>query len=328
MSGSITIQSYSPLDATYETDFIQAGRRWVKFKYYQAIPFDRLTADSQSEIAAVPRLRYELEQSYMQNAGAAIVTKVKIILSTPVQLDGEPITLKVGSIYDVVRRDGNTYILNIAGNQVAVPALNVRPLEPHEAIPNSTDDLLAGLDAKVDFLLDSQSLQVKIVELVAEGIAQQAKMQVGDLITMLDGRPLSSPRQFRADVSADGEKTLTVRRGSQLYKIAIGGSVGPNTPQPPQRAKWPDFGVGGQLDDKNEFVVGWVYGKNTVARLVGLERDDKILAVNSVRIDRQSDLDAALSQAGEEITVVAIRKGQSNVTELRLALDQIPMDQD
>jgi serine protease Do len=149
-----------------------------------------------------------------------------------------------------------------------------------------------------------------VAELTPDGPSQKAGLQSGDLVTAIDGRPVTSASDLTRQVAlAQGGDTirLQVRRNGQVREIDVRSGVRPDQPQLASYSGQGD-GAGGATEHSK--VLGMRVASNPNAGLTiesvagdsdasekGLARGDVILRAGGRTTSSPADLAAAVAEA-------------------------------
>lgn len=193
----------------------------------------------------------------------------------------------------------------------------------------------ARLQAVTPDIAESLGLRLPTGALVAHvapgGPAAKAGLKVSDLIVAIDGQSIDDPNAFDyrfATRPLGGSAQVDVQRGGKTLKVIIPLEVAPDTNRdeitisarsPFQGAKVvnisPAVAEELRLDSNAEGVVVIDLEDGAPAAGVGFQKGDIIMAVNSQKIAKTSDLDKAAKTSSRVWRIIVVRGGQQiNVT--------------
>lgn len=193
----------------------------------------------------------------------------------------------------------------------------------------------ARLQAVTPDIAESLGLRLPTGALVAHvapgGPAAKAGLKVSDLIVAIDGQSIDDPNAFDyrfATRPLGGSAQVDVQRGGKTLKVIIPLEVAPDTNRdeitisarsPFQGAKVvnisPAVAEELRLDSNAEGVVVIDLEDGAPAAGVGFQKGDIIMAVNSQKIAKTSDLDRAAKTSSRVWRIIVVRGGQQiNVT--------------
>jgi Do/DeqQ family serine protease len=170
-----------------------------------------------------------------------------------------------------------------------------------------------------------------VASVVPNGPAAKAGLKSSDLIVAIDGQTVDDPNAFDyrfATRPLGGSAQIDVQRGGKPVKLTVGLETAPDsgrnelvitTRSPFQGAKvstiTPAVADELHLDADTEGVVVTEIGDGTAAAGVGFQKGDIILAVNSQKIAKTSDLEKAAKDQPRLWRITVVRGGQQiNVT--------------
>jgi Do/DeqQ family serine protease len=170
-----------------------------------------------------------------------------------------------------------------------------------------------------------------VASVVANSPAARAGLKSSDLITAIDGQPTEDPNAFDyrfATHPLGGTSQVDVQRGGKPVKLTVPMEAAPDvgrneivltTRSPFQGAKVANISPAVadelHLDADTEGVVVTEIGDDSTAAGVGFQKGDIILAVNSQKIGKTSDLEKATREAARLWRITVLRGGQQiNVT--------------
>ena len=157
--------------------------------------------------------------------------------------------------------------------------------------------------------------------------ADDAGLKRGDLIMLVDGKPVDDPEAFGyrfALKGVAGQTSFTVLRGSARTIVPVRLAAAPET-RPREilriRNRSPFSGATAanmspavaeelQMDSASEGVVVTEIEENSVAGRVGLQKGDLVLAVNGTALSSTKDLDRIVRAGGASWEVSINRRGQ------------------
>jgi S1-C subfamily serine protease len=159
----------------------------------------------------------------------------------------------------------------------------------------------------------------------------RAGLKLSDLIVAIDGQPIDDPNAFDyrfATRPLGGSAQIDVQRGGKTLKLTVPLETAPDTGRdeivltarsPFQGAKVanisPALADELHLDSVTEGVVVTDLADDGTAANVGFQKGDIILAVNSQKIAKTSDLDKASKISSRIWRITVVRGGQQiNVT--------------
>lgn len=193
----------------------------------------------------------------------------------------------------------------------------------------------ARLQAVTPEIAESLGLRLPSGALVANvapgSPAARAGLKLSDLIVAIDGQAIDDPNAFDyrfATRPLGGNAQIDVQRGGKTVKVNIPLEIAPDTNRdeitisarsPFQGARVanisPAVAEELRLDSNAEGVVVIDLEDGAPAAGVGFQKGDIILAVNSQKIARTSDLDKAAKASARVWRIVVVRGGQQiNVT--------------
>jgi Do/DeqQ family serine protease len=193
----------------------------------------------------------------------------------------------------------------------------------------------ARLQAVTPDIAESLGLRLPTGALIAHvapgGPAAKAGLKVSDLIVAIDGQSIDDPNAFDyrfATRPLGGSAQVDVQRGGKTLKVIIPLEVAPDTNRdeitisarsPFQGAKVvnisPAVAEELRLDSNAEGVVVIDLEDGAPAAGVGFQKGDIIMAVNSQKIAKTSDLDRAAKTSSRVWRIIVVRGGQQiNVT--------------
>jgi len=170
-----------------------------------------------------------------------------------------------------------------------------------------------------------------VSSVVANSPAARAGLKLSDLIVAIDGQAVDDPNAFDyrfATRPLGGTSQIDVQRGGKAIRLAIPLETAPDTGRneivlttrsPFQGAKVANISPAVadelHLDADTEGVVVTELGDDTTAANVGFQKGDIILAVNSQKIAKTSDLEKATHDSSRLWRITLVRGGQQiNVT--------------
>jgi Do/DeqQ family serine protease len=193
----------------------------------------------------------------------------------------------------------------------------------------------ARLQAVTPEIAETLGLRLPTGALVANvtpnGPAAKAGLKLSDLIVAIDGQTIDDPNAFDyrfATRPLGGAAQIDVQRGGKTIKVNIPLEVAPDTNRdeitisarsPFQGAKVANISPAVadelRLDSNAEGVVVIDLEDGAPAAGVGFQKGDIIMAVNSQKIAKTSDLDKAAKTSSRLWRIVVVRGGQQiNVT--------------
>ncbi|HXL13580.1 MAG TPA: DegQ family serine endoprotease [Bradyrhizobium sp.] len=194
----------------------------------------------------------------------------------------------------------------------------------------------AKLQAVTPEIAETMGLRLPTGALVSNVIpgspAARAGLKLSDLIVAIDGQTVDDPNAFDyrfATRPLGGISQIDVQRGGKAVKLAVALETAPDTGRnevvlttrsPLKGAKVanisPALAEELHLDaDTDGVVVTDLGGDDTTAASVGFQKGDIILAVNSQKISKTSDLEKATRDAARFWRITMVRGGQQiNVT--------------
>ncbi len=193
----------------------------------------------------------------------------------------------------------------------------------------------ARLQAVTPEIAESLGLKLPSGALVASVVpgspAARAGLKSSDLIVAVDGQDVEDPNAFDyrfATRPLGGTAEIAVQRAGKPVKLTVPLETAPDggrneivltSRSPFQGAKVanisPAVADEMHLDADTEGVVVTEIGDDTTAANVGFQKGDIILAVNSQRIGRTSDLEKATKESSRVWRITLVRGGQQiNVT--------------
>jgi Do/DeqQ family serine protease len=170
-----------------------------------------------------------------------------------------------------------------------------------------------------------------VASVVPGGPGARAGLKSSDLIVAIDGQTVDDPNAFDyrfATRPLGGSAQIDVQRGGKQVKLSVPLETAPDSGRnevvitsrsPFQGAKvssiTPAVADELHLDADTEGVVITEIGDDTAAASVGFKKGDIILAVNSQKIARTSDLEKAAGASSRLWRITVVRGGQQiNVT--------------
>jgi Do/DeqQ family serine protease len=170
-----------------------------------------------------------------------------------------------------------------------------------------------------------------VASVVPGGPGARAGLKSSDLIVAIDGQTIDDPNAFDyrfATRPLGGSAQIDVQRGGKPVRLAVPLETAPDSGRnevvitsrsPFQGAKvssiTPAVADEMHLDADTEGVVITEIGDDTAAASVGFKKGDIILAVNSQKIARTSDLEKAAGASSRLWRITVVRGGQQiNVT--------------
>jgi len=170
-----------------------------------------------------------------------------------------------------------------------------------------------------------------VASVVAGSPAARAGLKSSDLIVAIDGQDVEDPNAFDyrfATRPLGGTAEIAVQRAGKSIKLTVPLETAPDggrneivltSRSPFQGAKVanisPAVADEMHLDADTEGVVVTEIGDDTTAANVGFQKGDIILAVNSQKIGRTSDLEKATKESSRVWRITLVRGGQQiNVT--------------
>ena len=157
--------------------------------------------------------------------------------------------------------------------------------------------------------------------------AEDAGLRRGDLIMMVDGKPVDDPEAFGyrfALKGVAGQTSFTVLRGTARTIVPVRLAAAPETrPRDTLRIRnrspfsgataanmSPAVAEELQMDSASEGVVVTEIEENSIAGRVGLQKGDLVLAVNGTALSSTKDLDRIVRAGGASWEVSINRHGQ------------------
>jgi Do/DeqQ family serine protease len=225
-----------------------------------------------------------------------------------------------------------------AGIGFAIPANMVRIVVASAKSGSTTVKrpwLGARLQAVTPEIAETLGLRLPTGALVANitpnSPAARGGLKLSDLIVAIDGQAVDDPNAFDyrfATRPLGGTSQIDVLRGGKTVKLAVSLETAPDTGRneivltsrsPFQGAKIANISPAVadelHLDTDTEGVVVTELGDDTTAANVGFQKGDVILAVNSQKIAKTSDLERATRESARVWRIVLMRGGQQiNVT--------------
>jgi Do/DeqQ family serine protease len=193
----------------------------------------------------------------------------------------------------------------------------------------------ARLQAVTPEIADSLGLRsptgALVASVVPNGPAARAGLKASDLITTIDGQSVDDPNAFDyrfATRPLGGSAQVDVVRSGRQVKVAVPLETAPDTGRneiviksrsPFQGAKVANISPAVadelHLDADTEGVVVTEIPEDSTAANVGFQKGDIILAVNSQKVAKTSDLEKASNQSVRIWRITVVRGGQQiNVT--------------
>jgi len=174
---------------------------------------------------------------------------------------------------------------------------------------------------------------ILVSELHPDSPFQKAGLQVGDVITRVDGDPVNTPAEmvFRMSViGIGGSAQVTRLRDGTESTVEVAMIVAPNDP-PSQEITLDDRTVlpGLSVARVNPAVIARFGLRLTLDGViatdpgalgirVGVQRGDQFLAINGTEIETPDDVRRALTDPGRRVDVVLMRRGQRVSLRFRL----------
>ncbi|GMO44007.1 MAG: Do family serine endopeptidase [Termitinemataceae bacterium] len=165
--------------------------------------------------------------------------------------------------------------------------------------------------------------------LFVDSPAAKGGMQAGDLIIKVDGVDMHSSTQLRrivSDLKAGDKHIFTVIRGKQTVDLTINIAERTNDVAADNGKLWPglfampiDDEIRKELklkDDAKGLVVVQVYDK-TPAAIIGLQRQDIIIAVNDEKVNNLSDFYRVLREKATKELWIQVRRGDSDLETMK-----------
>jgi Do/DeqQ family serine protease len=170
-----------------------------------------------------------------------------------------------------------------------------------------------------------------VASVVANSPAARAGLKSSDLITSIDGQAVDDPNAFDyrfATHPLGGTSEIDIQRGGKPYRINVPLETAPDVGRnelvltsrsPFQGAKVSNISPAVadelHLDADTEGVVVTEIADDSTAASVGFQKGDIILAVNSTKVAKTSDLEKATSSSSRLWRITLVRGGQQiNVT--------------
>jgi S1-C subfamily serine protease len=170
-----------------------------------------------------------------------------------------------------------------------------------------------------------------VSSVVANSPAARAGLKLSDLIVAIDGQAVDDPNAFDyrfATRPLGGASQIDVQRAGKAIRLAVPLEIAPDTGRneivlstrsPFQGATIANISPAVadelHLDADTEGVVVTELGDDTTAANVGFQKGDIILAVNSQKIAKTSDLEKATHDSSRLWRITLVRGGQQiNVT--------------
>jgi Do/DeqQ family serine protease len=174
---------------------------------------------------------------------------------------------------------------------------------------------------------------ILVSELHPDSPFQKAGLQVGDVITRVDGDPVNTPAEmvFRMSViGIGGSAQVTRLRDGTESTVEVAMIVAPNDP-PSQEITLDDRTVlpGLSVARVNPAVIARfglpltldgviATDPGALGNRVGVQRGDQFLAINGTEIETPDDVRRALTDPGRRVDVVLMRRGQRVSLRFRL----------
>lgn len=152
-------------------------------------------------------------------------------------------------------------------------------------------------------------LPVKNMEhgVVVDSVAAEAGFKDGDRIVSLDGKEVDRYRDIVTNILLEDVNTVQVKRDGETHSITLPAQVKKKIIKG-DRLFYPRF----------PFIVGG-FGKNSVAKKVGIQKGDKIIKVDTIETQMADQLSPALKQyQNREVEITVLRDGSEKTFDVKL----------
>jgi hypothetical protein len=218
-----------------------------------------------------------------------------------------------GEEFDVLGETGAFFKVEVAKKQAWVSKKDVVEIaaRPNEDSPlaQTTNKPIVDespplqLDIDYDVVQLSDRVHIVVNEAIQGGLGHRLGLRRNDVIELIDAARIRNTDDFRSRVLAGGKMKLYVRNpaGNQrIVRVEI-------DEKPPEIV----FGANGKSNEDGEYVVSFLEPGDSIAKRLNLQRGDKVLWINQVRIRDERDITQAL-KTGKEVKAIVLPRGAAN----------------
>lgn len=177
--------------------------------------------------------------------------------------------------------------------------------------------------------LSAADTGVMVEAVQADSPADKAGVQVGDVITAIDGKAVTSEtiRDVVGSYKIGDEITLAITRKGESMDIQVTLAERPAATEPPAPTVSERPMIGVRLEDTDNGVVIREVMAGSPAEKAGLKVDDVLTTIGSTDITDAASASAAVQalKVGDEVEVTVERDGQAETVTLTLAASTVPM---
>ena len=325
--------------AAYEAESVRGGVSCLTFNSRRYVPLKLLDAQATADLAEITALRTALADDFRkwQAAETARVAaaeearkqaeavrrteladsarrQVRMLVDTDVEVveaaGRQVLSLAQGEVLELVGESATDYIVKAGGRLVQIDrrraeeiaaTLVMRPTMPEaSAVPAGPP--APKLDCRIGSYLFPDGRSALQIEAVAVGgLGSRYGLQAGDVVVRVNDMAVGTLDDYRvASIRAGcALKLLVFMPAVQKERVISIPAPGSTVP----------LGVAGRIDYLGEFRIDDV-DEGSIADLIGLRRDDKLLRVNDVAIGSADDLKQIEATSGGEFRVRALVQGE------------------
>jgi hypothetical protein len=339
------------IQGAYDSEAVRNDRLVLMFTTRQYLPVERLDAQGKVDLAEIGRLRSavardfqslqteiarqqaaeierqrqaEMERQARENALKTRRARLLVDVDVPVVQGGVPTVLNLGAgeIFELVDVTPTAIVIRAGGQLVQLDPRVAREVEPQIVLKPAIGAIpgLPGLpgapvaavpppklDAKIGSYVFPDGRAALVIEDVAEGgLASRYGIVPGEVLERVNDVAVATLDEYReASLRGNGGLKLSLyhppTNRSRVVVIAPPGAAAA-------------LGVVGIIDARKEFLISAV-APGSIAERLGLERDDKIIAVNGIQISTLDALRQVEQASGGRFTVQAVVDGVVRVLE-------------